>query len=73
LVTFNEIGSGVLISSDGQVMTAAHAVHAMDEITVEFLGGEAVPARVIASEPAADLPLLQLARVPASAQNGSTG
>ena len=73
LVRFNEIGSGVLISSDGQVMTAAHVVHAMDEITVEFLGGEAVPARVIASEPAADLSLLRLARVPAGAQVARLG
>jgi S1-C subfamily serine protease len=65
LVRFGEIGSGVLISADGKVMTAAHVVHAMDEITVEFIGGEAVGARVVASEPAADLSLLQLDRVPA--------
>ena len=62
---FSETGSGVLISSDGKVMTAAHVVHTMDEITVEFLGGETVKARVLSSEPAADLSLLQLERVPA--------
>jgi serine protease Do len=73
LVSFDEIGSGVLISADGKVMTAAHVVHAMDEITVEFLGGEKVPARVVASEPAADLSLLQLARVPAGAQVARLG
>ena len=67
-VRFNETGSGVLISPDGKVMTAAHVVHAMDEITVEFLGGQTVKARVIASEPAADLSLLQLERVPPGAQ-----
>jgi serine protease Do len=61
---FAETGSGVLISADGKVMTAAHVVHSMDEITVEFLGGETVVARVVASEPAADLSLLQLDRVP---------
>ena len=66
LVRFGEIGSGVLISADGKVMTAAHVVHAMDEINVEFIGGETVPARVVASEPAADLSLLQLDRVPAN-------
>jgi serine protease Do len=73
LVTFDEIGSGVLVSPDGKVMTAAHVVHAMDEITVEFLGGEAVPARVVASEPAADLSMLQLTRVPAGAQVARLG
>ena len=51
-VRFNEIGSGVLISGDGRIMTAAHVVHAMDEISVELSSGESVPARVIASEPA---------------------
>jgi S1-C subfamily serine protease len=61
---FVETGSGVLVSSDGEVMTASHVVHAMDEITVEFLGGETVSARVVSSEPAADLSLLKLDRVP---------
>jgi S1-C subfamily serine protease len=64
LTRFNETGAGVLISADGKVMTAAHVVHSMDEINVEFLGGETVPARVVSSEPAADLSLLQLDRVP---------
>jgi S1-C subfamily serine protease len=41
----------------------------MDEITVEFLGGETVKARVVASEPAADLSLLQLERVPTGAKS----
>jgi len=66
--TFTETGSGVLISSDGSVMTAAHVVHAMNEITVEFVGGESVPARVVASEPGADLSLLKLDRVPTAAR-----
>src|SRR6266498_6000453 len=65
---FNETGSGVLISSDGKVMTAAHVVNTMDEINVEFLGGETIAARVVASEPAADLSLLQLERVPPGAK-----
>jgi serine protease Do len=61
---YTETGSGALVSADGQVMTAAHVVQALDEITVEFLGGESVTARVVSSEPAADLSLLQLDRVP---------
>ena len=54
-VGFTETGSGVLISQDGKVMTAAHVVHAMDEIRVQFMGGEIVAARVVSSEPTADL------------------
>ncbi len=64
ITRFSETGSGVLITADGKVMTAAHVVNAMDEITVEALGGERVPAKIVASEPAADLSLLQMERVP---------
>lgn len=64
-VRFTEAGSGVLISQDGKVMTAAHVVHAMDQIRIEFMGGEIVTARVVSSELAADLSLLKLDRVPA--------
>jgi serine protease Do len=67
-VRFLETGSGVLISADGKVMTAAHVVALMDDISVEFLGGETVSAKVIASESAADLSLIQLERVPAGAR-----
>jgi len=60
-----ERGSGVLISRDGLVLTAAYLVHGMDEISVEFPGGVKISARVVTSEPAAaDLALLQLDRVP---------
>jgi serine protease Do len=65
LVKYNEVGSGVLASPDGKVLTAAHVVQIADDITVEFLGGETVTAQIIASEVKADLALLQLARVPA--------
>jgi serine protease Do len=67
LVRYNETGSGVLISADGKVMTAAHVVNAVDEITVELVGGAPVNARVVSSEPAADLALIQLDSVPAGA------
>ncbi len=63
----SDIGSGVLVSSDGKVITAAHVVQTADEITAEFLSGEVVGARVVASEPEADVSLLQLDRVPAGA------
>jgi serine protease Do len=64
---FTETGSGVLVSADGKVMTASHVVNLLDEISVEFVGGETVTARIVASEPAADLSLLQLDRVPPGA------
>jgi serine protease Do len=64
---FREIGSGVLISPDGKIATAAHVVHTMNEVAVEFLGEDPVPARVIASEPRADISILQVSAVPRGA------
>ena len=65
LVKYNEVGSGVLVTTDGKVLTAAHVVQIADDVTVEFESGESVPARVVASEVKADLALLQVDRVPA--------
>ena len=73
LVKFNEVGSGVLVSTDGKVLTAAHVVQIADEVTVEVLGGESVPARVVGAEVKADLALLQLSRVPAGIQPARLG
>jgi serine protease Do len=67
-VSLRGLGSGVVVSADGKVMTAAHIVQTADEVTVEFLTGDAVRARVIASEPSADVSLLQLERVPEGVQ-----
>jgi S1-C subfamily serine protease len=64
---FREIGSGVLISPDGKIATAAHVVHSMNELAVEFLGEDPVPARVIASEPRADISIIQVSQVPRDA------
>jgi serine protease Do len=66
LTTITEVGSGVVVSAQGDIMTAAHVVQAMDEITVEFSDGAIVGARMMASEPAADLALLRVHPLPAS-------
>ncbi|MGH7305036.1 MAG: trypsin-like peptidase domain-containing protein [Candidatus Rokuibacteriota bacterium] len=63
ITRFNETGSGVLISNDGRVMTAAHVVNGMDEITVEGVAGEVVRATILSADAAADVALLQLERV----------
>ena len=67
-VSVSGIGSGVLITSpDGKVLTAAHVVDLASEIRVEFAEGEGIRARVVASEPDADVALLQLDTVAAGA------
>jgi S1-C subfamily serine protease len=65
--TVSSIGSGVLISRDGKILTAAHLVHAASGITVEFWDGQRVPARVMSSAPGADIALLQAEAVPPGA------
>ncbi len=64
LVSAEGLGSGVLVSADGKVLTAAHVVHTADTVKVEFWNGQIIPARVIASAPEADVALLQLDKVP---------
>jgi serine protease Do len=58
------LGSGVLISDDGKVLTAAHVVHLADAVSAEFSNGEKIPAKVLGTMPSADVALLQLERMP---------
>jgi len=64
LVPMTDLGSGVLISGDGDVVTAAHLIEVADLVQVEFIDGSTITATVVAAEPAADLALLKLERVP---------
>ena len=58
------LGSGVLISTDGKVLTAAHVVQTADVACVEFPDGQEITARVIGSDVQSDVALLQLKEVP---------
>jgi len=64
MVSLNGLGSGVLVSSDGKVITAAHLVQAADAIVVEFADGTVIPAQVVGTTLSADVALLQLERPP---------
>ncbi len=67
------LGSGVLVSADGTVITAAHVVKTDATIQVHFLDGAPIPATVIAIAPFADIALLQLERVPPTAAVATFG
>jgi S1-C subfamily serine protease len=58
------LGSGVLISNDGKVLTAAHVVQTADVATVEFPNGQTIIAHVIGSDVRSDVALLQLREMP---------
>ena len=60
----NGLGSGVLISKDGLIVTAAHVVHLVDALRVEFSSGEVFKAKVVSSLPSADLALIKVEKVP---------
>ena len=72
-VTSSGIGSGVIISSDGKILTAAHIVQTADAVLVELPDGSKIRANVISSEPAADLALLKLESPPKNLQPATLG
>ena len=59
----SRFGSGVLVSRDGRILTAAHLVHAASEIEVRFWNGQHARARVLSSAPVARLADSDRARI----------
>jgi serine protease Do len=72
-VSSGSLGSGFLISSDGQIMTAAHVVQLADKLSVRFVTGDVVTARVVASDPSADVALIKVESVPAGIKPATLG
>ncbi len=64
MATYKGMGSGVIISAEGKVITASHVVQAANEISIELLDGQISPAYVVYSNPQADVALLQMERIP---------
>ena len=64
-VSSGGLGSGFLISADGLIVTAAHVVQVADEVSVRFVNGEVVTAKIVASDPSADVALIKAVSVPA--------
>ncbi len=54
------VGSGFIVSREGEIITAAHVVHTADYLSVVFSDGEEVPAQVVHSYPFSDLALIKL-------------
>ncbi len=60
LTSARGIGSGVIVSEDGLIMTAAHVVQVADALEVHFRDGSYAGATVVSSSPATDLALLKI-------------
>ncbi|NMG29967.1 S1C family serine protease [Aromatoleum evansii] len=54
------LGSGVVVSDDGYLLTNNHVVEGADEIAVVFSSGEATEARVVGTDPETDLAVLKV-------------
>ncbi len=56
----SSLGSGVIVSSSGYILTNHHVVEAADEIEVALADGKKLSARAVGSDPETDLAVLQI-------------
>lgn len=68
------LGSGVIVSSDGLILTTAHVIEGVDNILVALFSGEVAEATVIGTDPGTDLAVLKIDRtaLPAASFDTST-
>lgn len=56
----NALGSGMIVSKEGHIITNSHVAAQMDEIKVLLNDGRTEPAQVIATDPQTDLAILKI-------------
>ena len=56
----SSLGSGVIVSNDGYILTNHHVVEAADQIEVALADGRTAKARIIGSDPDTDLAVIKI-------------
>src|SRR5581483_12131789 len=54
------LGSGVIVSKEGHILTNNHVVADVDEVRVQLSSGKEVPAKVIGTDPQSDIAVLKI-------------
>ena len=54
------LGSGIILSAEGQILTNAHVVAGADEISVQLDNGDVFPAKVLGEDDDVDLAVLKI-------------
>ncbi|MCU9847929.1 Do family serine endopeptidase [Defluviimonas sp. WL0024] len=70
------VGTGFIISADGQIVTNAHVVEGADKVSVTLADGRKVDGKVVGADPATDIALVRIedgGALPTVAFGDSTG
>jgi serine protease Do len=54
------LGSGVIVGSDGVILTANHVVEGAHDVAVTLANGDRIPAVILGTDPATDIAVLQI-------------
>lgn len=60
VLTENGLGSGIVYSADGMIVTNNHVIAGASSLTVAFASGEQVPATLVGADPIGDVAVLKV-------------